>query len=250
MILGLTDDASLDVTELFNEAFYLAQGTQIEKIKIVFEKAQTDVRQALARWSESLVIEVIESRGQGVLRKVPEVAGQSRAQSRAGIIVLPHCNLPLLRTFFGSPVTKLASTLPCPLLAAKQSDPYERLLVPFNGSLAAQRALEIAVDLSRQLEATVAVAIVVEPSYLRGASSATGQWEKEMLRQVRELARIHKVKIEEIVRRGNPVKEILSAATDCQLLVMGGVKRRSGWFSLDVTAMVLNQAPCSVLLVY
>lgn len=245
MILGLTDDASLDVAELLNEAFYLAQSTHIEKIKIVFEKAQTDVQQALARWSESLVIEVYEGRG-ALLKRLSEVAGQKDA----GIFVLPYRKVSRLRSFFGGPAIALARTLPCPLLAAKLSDPYERLLVPFNGSLAAQRALEIALDLALQLDAVVAVVIVVEPSYLHGDASTTGQWEKQMLKQVRELARIHKVTIEEIVRRGNPVREILSAAGDCQLLVMGALERRPGWFSIDVTAMVLNQAPCSVLLVF
>ena len=129
------------------------------------------------------------------------------------------------------------------------NDPYERLIVPFNGSLAAQRALEIAVDLARQLDAVVAAVVVVEPSYLRGESSATGQWENEMLHQVRELARINKVTIEEIVRRGNPVREIVSAAADGQLLVIGMDDSRPGWFSIDVTAVILNKASCSVLLV-
>lgn len=244
MILGLSEDASLDVTELLNETFYLAQGTHIEKIKIVQETAQTDVQEPLARWAESLVIETIEGRG-AIRRRVAGVAGQSDA----GIVVLPYRKVSRLRALFGGPLTALARALPCPLLAAKLSDPYERLIVPFNGSLAAQRALEIAVDLARQLDANIAAVVVVEPSYLRGESSATGQWEQEMLRQVRELARINKVTIEEIVRRGNPVREIVTAAADGQLLVIGMDERSPGWFSIDVTAAILNDAPCSVLLV-
>ncbi|MDZ7700155.1 MAG: universal stress protein [Deltaproteobacteria bacterium] len=245
MILGLTDERSLDVTELFNEAFYLAQGTHTEKIKVLFEKAAADVRQVLTRWSESLAIEMLEAQGT-IRQRVPAVAGQSDA----GIVVLPHRHVSRLRAFFGGPLTAMARSLPCPLLAAKLSDPYERMLVPFNGSPAARHALEIAVDLSQQLDAALAVVLVVEPSYLRGKASATGQWEQEMLGQVREMARVHKVDIEEIVRRGNPVREILSAAADCQLLVMGGDERPSGWFSLDVTAMTVNRAPCSVLLIF
>jgi len=244
MILGLPDDASLDVTELLNETFYLAQGTHIEKIKIVYETAQTDVQEALARWAESLVIETIEGRG-AIRQRVTGVVGESDA----GIVVLPYRKVSKLRALFSCPLTALARALPCPLLAAKLSDPYERLIVPFNGSLAAQRALEISVDLARQLDAAVAAVVVVEPSYLRGESSTTGQWEQEMLHQVRELARINKVTIEEIVRRGNPVREIVTAAVDSQLLVIGMDEGRPGWFSIDVMAAVLNKAPCSVLLV-
>jgi trk system potassium uptake protein len=244
MILGLPDNASIDVTELLNETFYLAQGTHIEKIKVIYETAQTDVREALARWAESLVIEMIEGR-RAIRQRVSKVAWQSDA----GIVVLPYRKVSSLRALFGSPLTALARALPCPLLAAKLSDPYERLVVPFNGSLAAQRALEIAVDLALQLDANIAAVVVVEPSYLRGESSTTGQWEQEMLHRVRELARINKVTIEEIVRRGNPVREIVTAAAYGQLLVIGMDERRRGWFSIDVTAAVLNKAPCSVLLV-
>jgi len=104
-------------------------------------------------------------------------------------------------------------------------------------------------DLARQLDASIAAVFVVEPSYLRGESSTTGQWEQEMRHQVRELARINKVTIEELVRRGNPVREIVAAAADSQLLVIGMDEGRPGWFSIDVTAAVLNKAPCSVLLV-
>ncbi len=244
MILGLPDDASLDVAELLNETFYLAQGAHIEKIKVVYETAQTDVREALARWAESLVIEMIESRG-AIRQMVTSVAGQGDA----GIVVLPYFKVSRLRALFGSPLTALARALPCPLLAAKRCEPYERLIVPFNGSPAARRALEIAVDLARQLDAAVAAVVVVEPSYLRGESSTTGQWEQERLHQVRELARINKATIEEVVRRGNPVREIVSAAADGQLLVIGMDERRPAWFSIDVTAAIFNKAPCSVLLV-
>jgi Trk K+ transport system NAD-binding subunit/nucleotide-binding universal stress UspA family protein len=244
MILGLTDDASPGVTELLNEAFYLAKGTHIQNIKVVFEKTAPDVREALEHWSESLAIEVVESGG-AVRQTVAGIADQSDA----GLVVLPHRKVSRLRALFGGPTTTLAHVLPCPLLAAKLSNPYERLLVPFNGSLAAQRALEIALDLSRQLDAAVTVGIVVEPSFLRGESSATGGWEQEMLKQVRELSRVHKTKVEEVVRRGNPVKEILSLAAGYQLLVLGPSPGRGGFFSIDAMAMITNQAPCSVLLV-
>ena len=109
MILGLPDDASLDVTELLNETFYLAQGTHVEKIKIVYETAQTDVRESLARWAESLVIESIESRGL-IRQQITEVAGESDA----GVVVMPYRNVSRLRALFGGPLTALARALPCP----------------------------------------------------------------------------------------------------------------------------------------
>jgi len=244
MVMGLGDEASIDVAELLNEAFYLAQGTHIEKIKIVCGKSDAEIQETLSRWSESLAIEVLEGETD-VKKRVVRAAGDNDA----GLVVFPYKKQSFLRSFFGNAVMNLARGLPCPLLLAKLSDPYEQVLVPFNGSLAGQRALEIAMDLSRQLSATVSVVIVVEPSYLRGKSSTTGQWEQQMLKQVRELSRVHKIKVEELVRRGNPVKEIVAAAADYQLLILGVDDSRSGFFSIDVAGVIVDKAPCSVMLV-
>jgi nucleotide-binding universal stress UspA family protein len=169
--------------------------------------------------------------------------------SDAGMVVIRHAGRSLLQSIFGGNLVQMAAELPCPLLLAKRSNPYKRLLVPFNGSLAGQRALEIAMDLSRHLDAEVSAVVVVEPSYLRGAESSTGQWENRMLKQVRELAHVHKIKVDEQVRHGNPVKEILSIADDYQLLVIGGDEDKAGLFSLDVAGVLADRARCSVLLV-
>jgi len=66
---------------------------------------------------------------------------------------------------------------------------------------------------------------------------------------VRELSRVHKIKVEELVRRGNPVKEIVAAAADYQLLILGVDDSRSGFFSIDVAGVIVDKAPCSVMLV-
>lgn len=245
MILGIGHDASsVDVTELLNEAFYLAQSTHIDQIKTVCEKTATDIQAALSRWSESLQIQIVESEGD-LKKRVTAVA----QEGDAGIVVVPHKGSSLLHSIFGNELVEMAEKLPCPLLLAKLTDPYKSLLVPFNGSLAGQRALEIAMDLSRQLDATVSVVIVVEPAYLHGEESSTGQWEGQMLKQVRELSRVHKIKVDEQVRHGNPVKEILAIAGDYQLLVIGSDEEKTGLFSIDVADMLAGKAPCSVLLV-
>lgn len=244
MILGIPSDPSIDITEVFNEAFYLAQGTHIETTKTLCERPAPGIRDTLSRWAASLQIEFLESRGdfqQGLIAAARE--------GNAGIVVLPYRKPSLLKAFFGKSPAEMVKRLPCPLLLAKCTDPYERLLVPFHGALSDQRALEIALDLSKQLDAQVCAVMVVEPSYLRGESASTGQWENRMRKQVRELAHIHKIKVEEKVRHGNPVKEILTIAADYQLLVLGRAPEETGFFSLTPTDMLVRKAPGSVLLV-
>lgn len=246
MVLGLADSPNPDdTTELINEAVYLAQGTHIEQIAAICSNPESDMHEALSRWSESLEIEIIET-GQ---ESVEKAAVRTVAGKDAGIVVLPAKHQSFLRTFFKGGISALAGRLPCPLLSAKMTDPYDHLMVPFNGSLACQRALEITMDLAVQLEAEVSVIIVAEPSYLKGKPSGPDPWEQQMVQQVRELARVHDTRVQEIVRRGNPVKEIASAAADCQLLVLAGDDGHTGFFSLHTADMILNRVSCSVLLV-
>ncbi len=245
MVLGLADSPNPnDTTELINEAVYLAQGTHIEKIAAICSNPESDMHEALSRWSESLEIEIIET-GQ---KSVENAAVHTSANKDAVLSCFP-LNTSLFTHGFRGGISALAARLPCPLLSAKMTDPYEHLMVPFKGSLACQRALEITMDLAVQLEAEVSVIIVAEPSYLKGKPSGPDPWEQQMVQQVRELARVHDTRIQEIVRRGNPVKEIVTAAADCQLLVLAGNDGRTGFFPSRPADMILNRVSCSVLLV-
>ncbi len=244
MVLGIGDDAALDVTELLNEAFYLAQGTHTEQIKTICENVCLDIREAVSRWSESLQIEMLEAHG-NLRESSLAIAGQMDV----GLVVLPYAGGSFLQFILGNEFVKTARKLPCPLLLAKLTEPYENILVPYGGSLGDQRALEIALDLSRQLGSYVSVVVVVEPSFLRGESQSPGEWESRMLKQVREISRVYGVSVYEEVRHGNPVKEVLGIAEAYQLLVTSADKTDSGLFSIDIAGMIVDKSPCSVLVV-
>lgn len=244
MLIGVPDEPALDITELLNEAFYLAQGTHVEKIKVVFEKPSDDIREILTRWSESLQIEVLESEG-----NLPSTLVTASRQGSPGVVIVPYTEKSFWKTLLGSDLVGMATKLPCPLLLSRNTDPYERLLVPFNGTPASERALEIAVDLSRQIDAAVSVVVVVEPSYLRGERASGGEWEKGVVQKVRELARVHEIAIDEQVRHGNPVKEIAAVSEEYQLMVIAHAEGENGLFSPSVANMIVRASRCSVLLV-
>ncbi|MBN1382130.1 MAG: NAD-binding protein [Deltaproteobacteria bacterium] len=244
MLLGVPDKAVIDLTELLNETFYWVQSAHIEKIKAIFEKPSDEIREVLSRWSEILPIEVSESEG-----KLKASLMAAADQGNIGLVLVPYTELSFWKAIFGSDLVDMAGNLPCPLLLCRHTDPYKRILVPFNGTPASEHALEIAVDLAGQIKADVSVIIVVEPSYIHGEQASSGEWEKRMLQQVRDLARRHETRFDEQVRHGNPVKEIVAAADEYQLMVVGRGEGETGLFSLDVTNMLLHRAPCSVLLV-
>jgi nucleotide-binding universal stress UspA family protein len=244
MVLGIGGDAALDVTELLNEAFYLAQGTHTEQIKTVCENGCVDVRQAVSQWSESLHIEMVDELGD-----LKDTALKIAGRMDVGLVVLPYSKGSFLQFITGNEFVKLAGKLPCPLLLAKFTEPYENILVPYAGSRGDQRALEIALDLSRQLGVYAAVVVVVEPTYLQGEADSSAEWEDRMLKQVRELSRVYGISVEEHVRHGNAPKEILEIAGAYQLLVISVDQAGSRLFAVDVAGMLVDKSPCSVLVV-
>jgi nucleotide-binding universal stress UspA family protein len=91
--------------------------------------------------------------------------------------------------------------------------------------------------------------IVEEPEYLHGENTADDPWQERMLRRLRKIAHIHKVKIDEYLRKGNPVREILAIADQFNLIVIGSESREKELFSPNVGDLIVRKASCSVLIV-
>lgn len=244
MVLGLEDNTEQDTAGLLNEAFYLVQATHVETTRVVVKTPSSEVRSTLERWSESLEINTLET-DQDPMKAAQQIV----SDNETGFVVI-HCpRQSFLKAMYANAVTRFASRLSCPLLCARASDPYERLLVPFNGSLEGQRAIEIAIDLAQQLNASISVIIVVEPVFLKGDPADVDAWQTARLKQIRELSRVHNVGVKELVVHGNPVKKIAEATENCDLLVLGIKQEGVGIFSLDVAGMIINRISCSVLVV-
>lgn len=243
MVLVIESDAGRDAAPLLNEAVYLARATHVEKTRVVFDKASAQVLSALDRWSGSLEIKTVEAED-------PKTEAVSIASDQdVGLVVAQFPDQHFIGAMVRNGVTGFASRLPCPLLCARAQDPYDQILVPFNGSLESQRAMEIALDLAQQLAASVTAVIVVEPTFLKGDSDDIDRWQADRLAQVRELSRVHSIKIEERVVHGNPVRQVAATAKDCQLLVIGAPEGGPGLFSTDIAGMMINRVACSVLVV-
>jgi nucleotide-binding universal stress UspA family protein len=111
----------------------------------------------------------------------------------------------------------------------------------------AKLALGVAVDLAHQLAAEIAVAVVEEPEFIRGEGEE--EWTETVSDVVRELAHIHKFDFEVIIKKGNPVKEVVALAKDFNLLVMGSTTKDKGLFAPHVGERMAQDVPCSVLII-
>jgi Trk K+ transport system NAD-binding subunit/nucleotide-binding universal stress UspA family protein len=228
--------------KIIKESLYLVQNIKAQKMSILCSQQDQDIGKEMEQWSHfiDLKIEVV------VNDFLSRIRDKSHGQN-CGLVILDP-----FKTSFFSFLTKpvilsLAHSLPCPLLVTRYTYPYKRILVPFNNTPKTEKALEVGIDLAKQCGAELAVIVVEESRIVHG--NEKNNWVPEALIRIRAIAHIHKMEMEEIVRQGNPVKEIVDQAKDYNLLIIGSTRKERGLFTPSVGEFLAQQSSCSVLVV-
>ncbi len=246
LLLALPAKHERELGEVLDECLYVAQSLKTGHLEVRCEKACALVDERLGAWSQSLRVgtAVVQGRLSDTVKALCE-------DMSIGLVAMPSVESGFFETLGKAPLMELAHSLPCPLLLLKGRSAYRRLLVPCNGTPRAELALEIGMDLGKQLSAQVDVVVVREPGFLHGDrdDDQDGDWVERSLARARELSHVHKVKLGEFEREGNPVHEVVALATDYDLLVLGSTRREAGLFSPHVGEHLARKAPCSVLVV-
>ncbi len=244
LVLGMPSGAGGEGDAILNEGIHLAQNVKIQRVLVLCDQDTCEQREQIERWARSLDIE-LRTTDEDVIHAVEETG----KKESAGVVVLPPLPAPRFDSLAKPVLIALAHRLPCPLLVARGTHPYENILVPYNGTRASNRSLEVAVDLATQLGGSVTVAVVEEPGFLHEEALDETSWLETVLGRVRERTHILKTKLHEEVRKGNPVKEISALAADFDLLVLGSTTRGKEFFSPHVGELLARKVPCSVLIV-
>lgn len=134
-----------------------------------------------------------------------------------------------------------------PILMARGTAPWKRILVPVTDSPTSWRGLELAVDIARLVDAQITALHVTQPKFLGGS---LGQERRDAVeRQVEEVARLYNLNFEVRVEVGNSIKIATALAKEHQLLVAA---RRPGqadsYFRPDVGLRIAAAASCSSIL--
>jgi Trk K+ transport system NAD-binding subunit/nucleotide-binding universal stress UspA family protein len=140
----------------------------------------------------------------------------------------------------------LLDSMPCPVLFAAGSHPYQRIWLPVTDSEGSLLAAELALDLSRQLDLQIAAVVVAPPTFIVGEESAEEQ--KKALKTMMHVASLYHVKLEQIFKEGNPGIEIAHLAGEGDLLVISHrADRRPSFFNPDTSLQIIQRCPSSVL---
>ena len=135
-----------------------------------------------------------------------------------------------------------------PVLVARGSHPYKRIVVAIGSDEHADVVATAAIDLARQCDAHLSVLTVLPPSLAEGADEQADA--RALPQRVANLARLHDVEVEKIVDHGNPIERIRHHARNADLLVVGcSAQRRNTIFTPDVSLYLLHDTPCSTLFV-
>ena len=242
LLVALSENEEVnEVKPEVNEGLYIAQHTQIRNVTILNAEPQEAYAEILNNGSPNLSIEETTMSG-----TIPEMIRASCRVSNYGLIVTAPFDAGLLKAFGRPSYVRLAHEIDRPILIAKGSDPYEHFLVPFNGSAMSELAVEVAVDIMRQMGGEISIAVVEEAEFITGDD--TGEWKERVLARINELGHIYKTKFKVIIKKGNPVREIASLSADHELMIVGSTNRDRGLLTPNIGENIAASSKCSVLL--
>jgi Trk K+ transport system NAD-binding subunit/nucleotide-binding universal stress UspA family protein len=140
---------------------------------------------------------------------------------------------------------ELCDHVRAPILFARGTHPYKKILLPVSSSEICIPAAEMAIDITRQLGGSLTAVNVDLPRYISGLS------EEDIHREVvpvKKLCELYEVPLSYRHREGNPVRGLLDEAASHDLVVMARRHgRRDNFFDPDVALRIVRQAACSVI---
>jgi nucleotide-binding universal stress UspA family protein len=134
-----------------------------------------------------------------------------------------------------------------PVLIARGSAPYRRILVPVTDSPTSWRGLELAVDIARLMDAKITALHVPQPRFLGGDTGDART--AAVVKSIEDIARLYGLHFEVQVQEGNSIRTTARVAEEHQLVVAS--RRRNqpdSYFAPDVGLRIALAAPCSAVL--
>lgn len=166
--------------------------------------------------------------------------------ARPGLYVVE----PPVRALFGdsrrAPLRSLIDVAHAPILLARGTHPYERILVAVTESASSWRGLELAVDIARLLGSRITAVHVSPPRFIGGDKAQ--EVAQRVKGRVGELGRLFEVDIDCRLVEGNPVREVGKLAESHQLLVVARKRAQSNtYLEPDVGLRMVLGCACSAI---
>ena len=248
-------DAPADLETAFPEAVDLVRNTRATSLVVVHRDPGTIRDEDRARKQRELIVRAQES-SEGVELRLRAVHGDPwRAIRRLpdeesiGTIVVGVPEGWAL----GGPwravrlAAKLSRDAGVPVLLARGTHPYGRILAPARQTSAGRMAARAAIDLARFYDVKLCSLAVEDPTFLAGSGPPTDA--RRAIRWLEEDASVQGVAVEGAIRRGNPIRTFVDAGEPSDLLVLA-ISRRAWTFAKrsSISGAIARRQLSSVLL--
>jgi nucleotide-binding universal stress UspA family protein len=173
--------------------------------------------------------------------------GSKVMRQRPGVVVTRPGQRPFHHRLLGirGRDAELCDRLRVPVLFARGSFPYRKILLPVSGSDLDISSAEMAIDMTRQLGASLTAVNVDLPRYISGLSEEAIH---EEVVPIRRLCELYEVPLTYHHHEGNPIQHILTEAEQHDLVVVARwFHRQDTFFKPDVGLRIARKARCSVV---
>lgn len=141
----------------------------------------------------------------------------------------------------------------------RQNPHFRRILVGYDGSAQAEKAVDVGLSLAESLDATVLVFAVARPPEpatsveVEAVLDSAREHYQQGFRAIEQRARQHEIRLETDIAVGHPAEQIIHRAETDQIdLVVLGRRGKSMFEKLilgSISARVLRYAHCPVMVV-
>jgi nucleotide-binding universal stress UspA family protein len=224
VVVALDGDAAIEGA--FAEALHLVRNSRATSLlqvhqdpEVLRDPAQAGQVRALLKRAEAL------SAGVGLASRAIQgspsrALGKLPGEESVGIIVIPAPRGHGLAALMAAVnAVSLARRAGRPVLLSRSTQPYRRILIPARRTPAGRAAIRAGIDLAKMSGSSLIAAIVSDPVFISGPGDPVA--DRSALSWVEEEAAVHGVQVESVVRRGNPVRQLVELGAEADLIVLG-----------------------------
>ncbi len=244
-----------DVAGVLAEAMYIARNSKATSMVILHRDPGTVSDPERSKESAELLVQAIKSTD-GVQVRPRPVKGRPNGElhrlpreESVGLLVVPTpTGKGAIGWWRGGSALRLLHRTGRPVLLARGSQPYRRILVPARTTAGGRAAARAAIDMAVYTKAKLLALAVEDPVFMSGPDASVEA--RNAVTWLEDDAAVHEVRVESEIVRGNPVREFLSRTDRCDLLVLAlDSKAWRPWPRLVITGMLARLTEVSILLV-
>ncbi len=227
------------------ETGYLIQSTRAENFEVIAAPAHDKRVKRLAEMCKQEGIPFGASRSED---DTVESMVCTAVQRDIGLLVLPPeqpsllARIGLARTATSRVIDQVSS----PVIISRGTFPYRKVMLVLAELPFQARAAQVAIDLVRLLEAELVLGVVYQPDLVAGSQLRTEVEQRR--REVESLAGMYHVEMKQVTLEGNPIRQVVEASKDYDLLVLPYRKGRKAFLTRpDVGLNIVHGAHCTVM---